>query len=318
MATWPGPPVSARPSERTSRTSTASTARRRMCTPGCARAGDPVGLSTVYRAVQSLADDGELDSLRTDTGEALYRRCSPQHHHHLVCRGCGLTVEVEGPAVERWADRIAGEHGFADVSHTLEIFGTCACRGAERGSRPARPSRADLGLRRASLAEVAHRQVGAHVDEQDEGLAAVQVQGERGDVRGRRRVVDHAVERALGEAWTPPRVWFEEVAAQRSQAWPLAVVGVGRRLLHVGARARDEGGLEVAGRPWPAPSRARRRPNPRTGPPNPHRRHPTRGHVSRRRPGRRRPSVASREPTSRWTTGWTALWRRTAWGRDRS
>jgi Fur family ferric uptake transcriptional regulator len=89
-------------------------------------AGDPVGLSTVYRAVQSLADDGELDSIRTDTGEALYRRCSKQHHHHLVCRDCGLTVEVAGPAVEQWANRVAGEHGFADVSHTLEIFGTCA------------------------------------------------------------------------------------------------------------------------------------------------------------------------------------------------
>ncbi len=91
--------------------------------------GDPVGLSTVYRVVQSLADDGELDSIRSDTGEALYRRCSPQHHHHLVCRSCGLTVEVEGPAVEQWADSVAGEHGFADVSHTLEIFGTCTrCR----------------------------------------------------------------------------------------------------------------------------------------------------------------------------------------------
>ena len=94
-------------------------------------AGDTVGLSTVYRAVQSLADDGELDCLRTDSGETLYRRCSQQHHHHLVCRGCGLTVEVAGPAVERWADRVAGEHGFADVSHTLEIVGTCAdCRAA--------------------------------------------------------------------------------------------------------------------------------------------------------------------------------------------
>jgi Fur family ferric uptake transcriptional regulator len=92
-------------------------------------AGDAVGLSTVYRAVQSLADDGELDSIRTDSGEALYRRCSPQHHHHLVCRSCGRTVEVAGPAVEAWADRVAGEHGFADVSHTLEIIGTCAeCR----------------------------------------------------------------------------------------------------------------------------------------------------------------------------------------------
>ena len=94
-------------------------------------AGDGVGLSTVYRAVQALADDGELDSIRTGSGEALYRRCSTQHHHHLVCRTCGRTVEVAGPAVERWADRVAGEHGFADVSHTLEIFGTCAtCRAA--------------------------------------------------------------------------------------------------------------------------------------------------------------------------------------------
>ena len=91
--------------------------------------GDPVGLSTVYRTVQSLADDGELDSIRTDSGEALYRRCSTSHHHHLVCRACGRTVEVAGPTVERWADRVADEHGFADVSHTLEIFGTCAeCR----------------------------------------------------------------------------------------------------------------------------------------------------------------------------------------------
>jgi Fur family ferric uptake transcriptional regulator len=92
-------------------------------------AGDTVGLSTVYRAVQALADDGELDSIRTDSGEALYRRCSTQHHHHLVCRSCGRTVEVAGPTVEAWADRVAGENGFADVSHTLEIIGTCAdCR----------------------------------------------------------------------------------------------------------------------------------------------------------------------------------------------
>ena len=88
-------------------------------------AGDSVGLTTVYRAVQSLAEDGELDSIRTDSGEALYRRCSTEHHHHLVCRTCGRTVEVAGPAVERWARRVAEEHGFVDPSHTVEIFGTC-------------------------------------------------------------------------------------------------------------------------------------------------------------------------------------------------
>ncbi len=105
-------------------------------------AGDAVGLTTVYRAVQSLAEDGELDSIRTDSGEALYRRCSTDHHHHLVCRACGRTVEVAGPAVERWARRVADEHGFVDLSHTLEIFGTCAdCHRTswDDGGRQARP-----------------------------------------------------------------------------------------------------------------------------------------------------------------------------------
>jgi Fur family ferric uptake transcriptional regulator len=90
---------------------------------------DRVGLSTVYRTLQQLADAAEVDVLRSDEGEALYRRCSAGHHHHLVCRSCGRTVEVAGPTVEQWADRVAAEHGFSDVSHTLEVFGHCPeCR----------------------------------------------------------------------------------------------------------------------------------------------------------------------------------------------
>ncbi len=92
------------------------------------RTGENVGLSTVYRTLQALADNGDVDVLRTEEGESVYRRCSTAHHHHLVCRRCGRTVEVEGPTVERWSSSIAAEHGFTDVSHTLEIFGTCpAC-----------------------------------------------------------------------------------------------------------------------------------------------------------------------------------------------
>jgi Fur family ferric uptake transcriptional regulator len=87
--------------------------------------GDTVGLSTVYRSLQALAEAGEIDMLRTEAGEAIYRRCSAAHHHHLVCRSCGATVEVEGPAVEKWTRAVASAHGFSDVSHTLEIFGTC-------------------------------------------------------------------------------------------------------------------------------------------------------------------------------------------------
>lgn len=93
------------------------------------RRGERVGLATVYRSLQRMVEGGEVDLLRTEEGEAIYRRCSDTHHHHLVCRACGATVEVEGPAVERWTRAMADEHGFADVSHTLEIFGTCpSCR----------------------------------------------------------------------------------------------------------------------------------------------------------------------------------------------
>jgi Fur family ferric uptake transcriptional regulator len=91
--------------------------------------GERVGLSTVYRTLQAMAESEQVDVLRAEDGEARYRACSGTHHHHLVCRSCGRTVEVEGPTVERWASAVADEHGFTEVSHTLEIFGTCpACR----------------------------------------------------------------------------------------------------------------------------------------------------------------------------------------------
>ena len=91
--------------------------------------GQSVGLTTVYRHLQSLADAGAVDVLRTDEGESVYRRCvGDEHHHHLVCRQCGATVEVTGKAVETWAASVASSHGFTDISHTLEVFGVCpAC-----------------------------------------------------------------------------------------------------------------------------------------------------------------------------------------------
>jgi Fur family transcriptional regulator, ferric uptake regulator len=100
--------------------------------------GDRVGLTTVYRALQGMADAGEVDVMRPPGGEHLYRRCSEGHHHHLVCRSCGHTVEVEGPVVEAWTDGVAEKHGFTEVSHTVEIFGTCpACTRPDGVDSPA-------------------------------------------------------------------------------------------------------------------------------------------------------------------------------------
>jgi Fur family ferric uptake transcriptional regulator len=94
------------------------------------RTGASVGLTTVYRHLQALADSGGVDVLRSGDGEARYRACpTEEHHHHLVCRSCGASVEIAGPAVESWALSVAAEHGYTDVTHTVEVFGTCrACR----------------------------------------------------------------------------------------------------------------------------------------------------------------------------------------------
>lgn len=87
--------------------------------------GHSIGLTTVYRTLQSLASAEEVDVLVRDDGETVYRRCSAAHHHHLVCRECGRTVEIAGPDVEAWADRVAAANGFVDVGHTIELSGRC-------------------------------------------------------------------------------------------------------------------------------------------------------------------------------------------------
>ena len=94
--------------------------------------GERVRLTPVDRTLQGLADAGEIDVMRPPGGEHLYRRCSQGHHHHLVCRSCGKAVEVDGPAVETWAEMVAAKNGYVDVSHTMEIFGTCPKCAAKR------------------------------------------------------------------------------------------------------------------------------------------------------------------------------------------
>jgi Fur family ferric uptake transcriptional regulator len=103
--------------------------------------GHDVGLATVYRTLHAMEQRGECDVLRADGGDtAVYRRCTRQaHHHHLICRGCGRALEVDGPQIERWVREMAEVSGFSDVSHSIELFGTCrSCR--DRGPAPAPPT----------------------------------------------------------------------------------------------------------------------------------------------------------------------------------
>jgi Fur family transcriptional regulator, ferric uptake regulator len=117
-----------------------------------------IGLATVYRALAGLAAQGDADSLQSPEGESLYRACvTPGHHHHLICRSCGRTVEIAASDVEEWAQRTAAQHGFIEAEHVVDIFGLCADCAAARASRPSQPAGADADgpVRRHSHSGVA-------------------------------------------------------------------------------------------------------------------------------------------------------------------
>jgi len=97
-----------------------------------------IGLATVYRALATLAASGEADQLQSPDGEAIYRACSTTgHHHHLICRSCGLAVEIEATEVEAWAQRTAAAHGFTEAEHVVDIFGLCSSCAAQRAAADA-------------------------------------------------------------------------------------------------------------------------------------------------------------------------------------
>ena len=88
--------------------------------------GRRVGLTTVYRTLQSLADASRVDVLRNEHGEQIYRRCETRrHHHHLVCTSCGKSIEIASDELEAWADQSARRHGFTAVKHVAEVYGLC-------------------------------------------------------------------------------------------------------------------------------------------------------------------------------------------------
>ena len=88
--------------------------------------GGQISLATVYTQLRKLVDSKDVDIVMTDRGESLYRRCVVDvHHHHLACRNCGATVEVDAPQLEKWASEIANKNGFKDLRHIIELNGLC-------------------------------------------------------------------------------------------------------------------------------------------------------------------------------------------------
>jgi Fur family transcriptional regulator, ferric uptake regulator len=95
-----------------------------------ARRREPtLGLATVYRTIELLRRSDAIRPL-AGSSRAEYVRCSPGHHHHLICLSCGSVEETDLCAAPPAAE-LRRRHGFTPASHELDVFGTCAdCRAA--------------------------------------------------------------------------------------------------------------------------------------------------------------------------------------------
>ncbi|MEY3028759.1 MAG: hypothetical protein RL198_156 [Actinomycetota bacterium] len=107
--------------------------------------GDKAGLSTVYRALTDLVASGQADQLLSQDGETLYRGCSSEHHHHLICVDCSQATEIDLPGLEQATRAAAERFGYVELNHNLEIFGRCRNCQAKMGL--AQHPATDLNLR---------------------------------------------------------------------------------------------------------------------------------------------------------------------------
>ncbi|MEO8200754.1 MAG: Fur family transcriptional regulator [Gemmatimonadota bacterium] len=93
--------------------------------------GTPIGLATIYRALDVLLASGLVKV--QDFGEG-FKRFEPTgssaRHEHLVCLRCGKVLEFSNEQLERMLPIIADEHQFQHQRHRVEIFGVCRdCQG---------------------------------------------------------------------------------------------------------------------------------------------------------------------------------------------
>ncbi len=97
-----------------------------------------VGRATVFRTLDLLTTRGSLERIDLPNGEHAYVACAPQeHHHHVVCRSCGNSVEVADAGLQSVVGEIARRSGYRIDSHRLEFFGLCPdCAAAPRVLAP--------------------------------------------------------------------------------------------------------------------------------------------------------------------------------------
>ena len=98
---------------------------------GIVSSGGAVGVASVYRTLDTLAELRLVQ--RVDVGDGIARfeqfgGKDEHHHHHLVCDDCGRVEPFTDVRLEQALERVAGRLGYA-MQHEVVLRGACgACR----------------------------------------------------------------------------------------------------------------------------------------------------------------------------------------------
>jgi Fur family transcriptional regulator, ferric uptake regulator len=85
---------------------------------------DPtLSLSTVYRTMKVLEEQGAIERHAFDDGVSRYEHSDQKHHDHLIDIETGQVIEFASEEIERLQARIAAELGYEIVRHRLELYG---------------------------------------------------------------------------------------------------------------------------------------------------------------------------------------------------
>lgn len=91
-----------------------------------------VGLASVYRTLELLAEVGLAERRAEVGGEASFLYCSPRHHHHVICTDCGTVREIDAAFCpdEAVTRAVEAATDFQIARHTMDFHGLCAdCQG---------------------------------------------------------------------------------------------------------------------------------------------------------------------------------------------
>jgi Fur family ferric uptake transcriptional regulator len=83
---------------------------------------EEIGLATIYRVLTQFEQVGLLIRHHFEGGKAVYELNEKSHHDHIVCLQCGHVTEFVNEEIEKLQTKVAEEHGFKIIEHSLIIY----------------------------------------------------------------------------------------------------------------------------------------------------------------------------------------------------